>query len=406
MIRSLRRRFILGAMAAFAILLLLMLSALAVAGYVQVEHSTADFLEATLEDAPPRRGEDAGFRGFGDRDFRGGGGHYFLSVNSEGEITDVEARGVWEADCDGARAVAEEALASGAAAGRVGDFRYLLRPAEDGGARMALMDTSMQTRMLAALLRTAGLIFLCCLGALFLILLPVSAQVVRSYAANMERQKQFITNAGHEIKTPVAIIMSNVDALELIQGESRWSRNIRGQTERLSALLKRLLFMARIDESSFALQAESLELEALIRAELAPYEEPMRERNMRFECALCGPIQMRGNREYLQQLMHMLLDNAVRYANPGGEISLRLERRRRHARIQLFNTVDALPDCPPGALFDRFYRGDPARTQSCGGYGVGLSAARAIAEMHRGRIDCEYEGAQGIRFTVELPLGR
>ena len=100
---------------------------------------------------------------------------------------------------------------------------------------------------------------------------------------------------------------------------------------------------------------------------------------MRFECALSGPVRMRGSREYLQQLMHMLLDNAVRYANAGGEISLKLERRRQRARIQLFNTVDALPDCPPEALFDRFYRGDPARTQRCGGYGVGLSAARAIA---------------------------
>lgn len=404
MIRSLRRRFILGAMAAFGILFLLLLSAFAVAGYMQVEHSMSAFLEAALEDAPLRRNADAGGRGFGGRDFRGGGGYYLLSVSAEGEITDVEERGVWDADLDGARAIAEAALVSGADAGRMGDFRYLLRRAEDGGARMALTDASMQTRMLAALLRTAGLIFLCCLGVLFLILLPVSAQVVRSYAANIERQKQFITNAGHEIKTPVAIIMSNVDALELIQGESKWSRNIRGQTQRLSALLQKLLFMARIDESSFALPAEPLELEALIRAELAPYEEPMRERGMRFSCALCGPIQMRGNREYLQQLMHMLLDNAVRYANPGGEISLKLERRRQRARIQLFNTVDALPDCPPEALFDRFYRGDPARTQRCGGYGVGLSAARAIAEMHRGGICAEYEGARGIRFTVELPL--
>ena len=403
MIRSLRRRFILGAMAAFAILLFLLLCALAAAGYTQVEHSTNAFLEAALEDAPPRRAGEGEARGFGGRDLRGGG-HYILQIDAGGEITDVEERGIWEADLDGARAIAQEALSTGADAGRLGDFRYLLRREADGSARMVLMDASMQTRMLSTLLRTAGLIFLCCLGVLFLILLPVSAQVVRSYAANIERQKQFITNAGHEIKTPVAIIMSNVDALELLQGESKWSRNIRGQTERLSALLKRLLFLARIDESSVGLHTEPLELEALIRAELEPYAEPMQERNMRFECALSGPVRMRGSREYLQQLMHMLLDNAVRYANAGGEISLKLERRRQRARIQLFNTVDALSDCPPEALFDRFYRGDPARTQRCGGYGVGLSAARAIAEMHRGKISAEYEGARGIRFTVELPL--
>lgn len=116
-----------------------------------------------------------------------------------------------------------------------------------------------------------------------------------------------------------------------------------------------------------------------------------------------APLLVRGSREYLQQLMHMLLDNAVQYVNGGGTIALKLEQRRRCARISLYNSVEKLPDCPPEALFDRFYRGDSARTQQGGGYGIGLSAARAIAEMHRGRITAEYEGESGIRFTVELP---
>ena len=161
--------------------------------------------------------------------------------------------------------------------------------------------------------------------------------------------------------------------------------------------------MARIDEYSLALPREPVELSALWRMELVPYAERIQERALTLKTELGVELRVRGSREHLQQLAHMLLDNAVQYAGEGGTIELKLEKRRQRARITLYNSVESLPDCPPETLFDRFYRGDGARTQSGGGYGIGLSAARAIAETHRGKIAAEYLDG-GIRFAVELPL--
>ena len=121
-------------------------------------------------------------------------------------------------------------------------------------------------------------------------------------------------------------------------------------------------------------------------------------------CDLHKEVHLKGNREYLLQMIHMLLDNAVQYTNEGGEIRISMEHKRRRIRLLFENTVEALPDCPPEALFDRFYRGNSARTQSSGGYGIGLSAAHVIAEMHQGSIGAEYLNGNAICFTVELHI--
>ena len=190
--------------------------------------------------------------------------------------------------------------------------------------------------------------------------------------------------------------------MELIQGENKWSRNIRSQTDRLSLLLQRLLFMSRIDEKSMVLPMQMLELTAMVKAELETYTPVLAERSLRLHCDLHKEVHLKGNQEYLQQMIHMLLDNAVQYTNEGGEIRISMEQKRRRVRLLFENTVEKLPDCLPENLFDRFYRGNSARTQSSGGCGIGLSAARAIAEMHRGSISAEYFEDNTIRFAVDM----
>lgn len=405
MMGSLRRRFIISGMSAFAILLLVLLSGIALSGGLRVEKSTQAGMQAALNQWDDLQNDIARQKKM---DRRHGWmetpmGYYLVEFDAKGEIGAVSEKGIWEPDVQAAQALAAQVLETGRSAGRIEGYRFLLERDEQGVGRLVLLDNSMQVHMLLDLLQTASLLSLACLMTLFLILLPISTRVVRSYARHIEKQKQFITNAGHDIKTPVAIIMSNLDAMELIQGENKWSRNIRGQSERLRLLLERLLFMARIDESSVSASKEALDLNALLGAELETYGEIIGERQLRLDCDLSVSVRVKAGREYMQQLAHVLLDNAVQYANSGGYIRLHLEKRHRKAKLLLENSVDALPDCSPDALFDRFYRGDAARTQS-GGCGIGLSAARAICEMYRGKISAEYVGEKQIRFIVELPL--
>ena len=406
MIRALRRRFIFSAMAAFTILLLILVLGITFVSYIQMNTRTEAFMQAVLEEPklpsagvqPPQPPANRM------RMMENPIAYYDVRINQDGTISDILEKGIWEPDMDAMRDYAEQVVASGDANGKIGGYRFRLFSSDDGSARLIFMDTSPQVHMLWNVLQTTVLLSLTCLLLLLLILLPISTRVVRSYAQHIEKQKQFITNAGHEIKTPVAIMLSNLDAMELIQGENKWSRNIRSQTDRLSVLLQRLLFMSRIDEKSMVLPMKTIELNPVVEAELEAYNPMLAERKLQLHCRLDKKTHLNANREYLQQMIHMLLDNAVQYANEGGEIRISMEHKRRRVRLLFENTVEALPDCPPEALFDRFYRGNSARTQSSGGYGIGLSAARAIAEMHQGTIGAEYIGGNAVCFTVELHI--
>jgi len=405
MIRSLRRRFIFSAMAAFGILVLILLVGVTAVSYLQLEGRTDDFIEFVLEEPQPPHKNGAHQQNPARRMLPMDNpiAYYDLQIDTSGKITEVREKGIWEPDTDTAKAAAEQILASGKSEGRLSGYKFHLQKNESG-TRLILMDNSPHIHMLGNVLRTTLALSLACLVLLFLILLPISTRVVHSYARHIEKQKQFITNAGHEIKTPVAIMLSNLDAMELIQGENKWSRNIRSQTDRLSVLLQRLLFMSRIDEKSMVLPMQELELNSIIKAELETYSPILAERRLQLHCNLCNAVHLKGNREYLLQMIHMLLDNAVQYTNEGGEIRISMEHKRRRVRLLFENTVEALPDCPPEALFDRFYRGNSARTQSSGGYGIGLSAAHVIAEMHQGSIGAEYLKGNAICFTVELHI--
>ena len=142
---------------------------------------------------------------------------------------------------------------------------------------------------------------------------------------------------------------------------------------------------------------------ALAAEEAEQYRERFAQRDLALRCEIAAGIWIRGSAAGMRQLMHALLDNAAQYADAGGWVELKLERSARRVQLTLRNSVSALPPCPPERLFERFYRGDSARTQGAAGCGVGLSAAQAIAEQHRGRIFAAYEEGPAVRFVLELP---
>lgn len=412
MIRSLRRRFIFGAVLSLTILIALLIGGISLVGYIQMEQGGENFLRVLLEGpvpmpVPPPPMQDTQFAfGYSFEAQSMPAGYCLLNVDSTGQLVGIDVNNLRGMDTSNLQPYIDEILSGGEDHGKAGVYKYRLERDADGLIRIALLDNSIQATLLAGTLRTGLLLGFLAIVAMFIILLPISKQLMRNYAAHIEKQKQFITNASHELKTPIAIIQSNIDAMELIQGENKWSRNIRGQTVRLNTLLLQLIFMARIDEQPFSSEKADISLGALLKEEAAAYEEILRKRSVSLTANIKDELVVCGSQENLKQLIHILMDNAAQYTNAEGEINIVTEKQKRFARLIVRNTVSNLPDCPPENLFDRFYRGDAARTQKTSGCGVGLSAALAIVQMHRGKIEAQYIGDHTIQFVVDLPLSR
>ena len=251
-------------------------------------------------------------------------------------------------------------------------------------------------------LSTVG-VGLCWLGMLALVVV-LSRRAIEPVAESIVRQKEFVTNAGHELKTPLAIIRANTEAMELRQGESKWSRNIKEQTVRLGGLMENLLVLARMDEAAGPPPAEPVDLTTLAEETVRSFREGAALRGILLEEDLKPGVLVRSDRSHMSQLLSILLDNAVKYTEPEGRIGVALGHQGDQVILRVENGPAMLTG-DPSRLFERFYRGDPARTQKTGGSGIGLSAAQAIVETWRGTIRAETKGEDRVVFTVTLPAG-
>ena len=263
---------------------------------------------------------------------------------------------------------------------------------------MVFLDVSSQRFDLLRVAALSGLLGLAAWIAMLALVAALSRRAIRPIAENIERQRRFVTDAGHELKTPLAIILANLDAMELTGQESKYSRNIRSQASRLSTLMQNLLTLARIDENAALPDAAPLSLTELCRESAEMFRAPAELRRLTLSADIAEGVSVNGSRAMLQQLLSTLLDNAVKYSPEGGEIGVRLRQEDRVV-LRVSNDVgEERPDIT--RLFDRFYRSDSSRSQK-GGFGIGLSAAQAIVRQHKGEIEAHYEG-DTIVFTVRL----
>ena len=196
--------------------------------------------------------------------------------------------------------------------------------------------------------------------------------------------------------------MANTEAMELCTGETKWSRNIREQAQRLSGLTQNLLTLAKIDESTFMESVEQVSLTGTVNSVIDMFMEPAALKHILIEGNVQEGVELKANRDMMTRLISTLLDNAVKYASSDSTIDISLKKADNGAVFVIKNRCDQLPQCEPDKLFDRFYRADAARTQKQGGYGIGLSAAQAITELHKGSISVKYEPENVIAFTVRL----
>ncbi len=377
----------------------------------------------------------------------------FFSVwlDDEGQIEGTNTAQIYAVTEEGALEMAQEILALKKKSGRIRGFRYLLTKrggqqesssdsasvaasaggwddlsadsSETGteelsGSEMLLvvMDVSGDDQNLLLVLGISSVIAALCWAVMLLPVHILAKRAIAPTALSIERQKQFVTNAGHELKTPLAIILANTEALELFNGESKWTRNIRAQTVRLSGLMQNLLTLSRMDENALRLERKPFDLDGLAHEVWENFAQSAAARSLTVDFSSVGTehITALGDRESVSQLLSILFDNAVKYAPRGGRISIRTFAEGKEVVLTQTNTLPGeekgkegqsrIPE-DPERLFERFYRADEDRSRKKGGFGIGLSAARAIASANSGTIRAD-TGPGEISFTFRLPGAR
>lgn len=433
MVKQLQKKFIISAMLAVTILLVVLIGGINVFNYLTTsndndrlmemlgnsfENSTMWNADTTDNTQPPQsitgtqqntadasgNQNDTGFppqdngtkppddkknNGFGrhDKNALDSARYAAVAIDKNGNIIRTDVTHISSLTEDEATAITEALKNSASGTGAYSGYLYRISDTRTGGRIIILLDNGMQiSSFFTVLFISVGAGIFGWLLMLLLVIL-LSKKTIAPVARSIEKQKQFVTNAGHEIKTPLAIILANTDAMELHNGENKWSKNIRAQTLRLSGLMQNLLMLAKMDESSAKLPMCEFDISTAAEDTVSAFIEPAALKGVMIEQDIQKGLQLNGNRDSMVQLMTVLLDNAVKYTVSGGMIRAKLSGNEKNITLSIANTCEPIDH--PEKLFDRFYRGDSARTQKNGGYGIGLSVAQAIAELHKGSITAE-----------------
>lgn len=273
------------------------------------------------------------------------------------------------------------------------------------GKLLVFFETTNYIRERDTLLQVSIWLALASLLLLILLFTLISGIVIRPFIKNYEKQRMFITNAGHELKTPLAIISANTELQELMEGETEWSISTKEQTEHLNHLIGRLIRLARLEEQEdIKLAPQNISLIAeKVATDFAPL---FKKEDKNFESLIEADIIEKVSQEEFYELLSILLDNARKYCDPAGTIRLTLKRKAYLLRKRTCITVsNDYKDGQPANIkrfFDRFYRAETSHNnQTTSGYGIGLSMAQHLVSLFRGKTFVTYK-KQVITFTIWL----
>lgn len=287
--------------------------------------------------------------------------------------------------------------------GFIGDFRYA-REKNTEGTLIVLVDCGPGLNNFRNFLRSSILLSLGCMIIVSAAAVIVSGRAVKSVAESYEKQRRFITDAGHEIRTPLAIINADADVI-LSDGKSQWAEDIKDQVERLTELTDSLISLSKMEEGLPEAAMERTDLSKIVDSSCSEFASMFLTGRKNLDKDIDAGLYVKGDSRSLKELMSILLDNALKYSPEGETTTVRLKQASKGIALDVSNkTSDQITQDDAKNLFERFYRADKSRNAHTGGYGIGLSVAQAIVNAHKGRISAEPAGS-ALTIKVIFPEG-
>ena len=331
---------------------------------------------------------------------------YFIAIqNTDGELVLGAGSKETEYSQEELLEIAEDVLSSNADSGYTGNYVYRVTDKNDGSrAAIFLNCESKKAGVISLALISLGA---CVTGVLLSLLLValLSKRAIKPMMENIERQKQFITDAGHELKTPLTVISANMDVLSMDIGANEWVQSTQKQIANMRKLVNELVYLSRMDETDSHLEKSIVDLSKAVQDVAAPFEGMAEFNGKNLMLNIEDDIKVSGDEAALRRLISTLCENAVKHAPEDSDIQISLTQSGKSVVFTTENVMkEPLSEEALNHLFDRFYRGDESRSkEENSGFGIGLSIARAITEKHGGTIKAKVVDSNRLQIICLLP---
>lgn len=408
MIKKLQRKFILLSMSALLLVLTIIIAGINIVNYNAVTKEADKLLSIITENKGEFPMEPDKF---GDRLPPGMSPEIpyesrFFSVvmdTKTNQILFVETSRIISVDKQAAISYADAAIEKEKTIGFIKNFRYQIH-ADNTFTRITFLDCGRKLDAYYNFLFASIAISLIGYIVVFAFIAFFSNRIIRPISESYEKQKRFITDASHEIKTPLTIISADTDVLEMELGENEWLADIKKQITQLTELTNDLVFLSRMEENENTLPMIDFPFSEVVMETVTSFQGLAHKQEKEIECIIPPMLTLRGNEKSIRQLISILLDNAIKYSPLHGKISLVVEEQNKFIQLTVINTTtQTIASEQLKLIFDRFYRVDASRNSKTGGHGVGLSIAKAIVEAHHGKLQASAPKENTLQITVKLP---
>ncbi len=404
MLKKMRRRFTVAAMGAFLMVTLVLLLTVNLWNYFLSTQKQDETLEL-LESFDPWQVDTIWVPGsvwahlsseaqYTTRFFE-------VRCDENGRVTGVYHEYIESISASDAVEYAKAVEDRGRSSGYYKGYRFSV-DSEGRGKTYVFLNVERELQSMKSLMMVSGIVALASAVAAYVLVRVFSKRAIAPYVRNIETQKRFITDASHELKTPLTAISTSADVLSMELADNEWVQNIHTQTNRLSRLITDLVTLSRLDEERPFPAMSDFSLSDAVWEVAEPMEALAKAKGKTYSQDIQDGLTLHGDREAISQLVSILLDNALKYSDDGGIIRLDVRKRQRKIEISVFNTCQLEDYKHTERLFDRFYRPDESRSKETGGTGIGLAVAKATAEAHGGRIRAESPDGKSVTFTVTL----
>ena len=400
---KLRKKFIYFSVGIIAIVLLSIMAFVNVTNFYNLKRSSDELLKTLVENngvMPSFKLNDNSkeektvyLKNFSNRFFT-------VKTDNKKNVITVNTDDVFFTSASAAVEYAKDVLSSGKSRGYYGGFKYVVENTENGKL-IAFVDVVKDFDVFYSNLGNSVVISFFVLGFVTFFSFVLSKKAVAPMVQAYEKQNAFITDASHELKTPLAIINTSADVLEMESGESKWTGNIHKQVNRLNGLIGNLISLTKLEESD-DLDRLEFSLSDTLDDCVMDVKDYALSLDKNIVTDIEKDISFKGDEKLIRQVIGILLDNAIKYAREKSDINVKLTKQNKKIVFTVENEADNLEIKNYNILFERFYRADSSRNSKTGGYGIGLSIAQSIVLKHKGKISADSFDGERIVFTVKL----